>query len=48
MAKTSNAMRLARKLQKQGPLSPEKATKKQRSLVHQWAQAMKATLEAKQ
>lgn len=43
----SPAMKLAKRLKKQGSFSPEKATKKQRSLVHQWAQAMKETLGVK-
>lgn len=43
----SEAMRLAKKLQKQGQFSPAKANKKQRSLVHQWAQAIKAGLGVK-
>lgn len=44
----SEAMKVAKKLAKQGRMNPVSATKKQRSLVHQSAQAMKETLEGKQ
>lgn len=43
----SEAMKLANRLAKQGPMNPEKATKKQRALVHQWAKAIKEILEIK-